>query len=125
MDAMKFNLDTTDDLSVAAYAAGWVRVGEHRIDRPCLLSAAGILTDGLPPRPEDLGVAHLDLLRHSNPEIVLVGTGARQVFVDYATIEALADEGIALECMDTGAACRSYNILRAEARAVAALLYML
>ena len=122
---MKFNLDTADDLSVSAYAPGWIRVGELQLDCPCLLSAAGIVTDGLPDQPQALGLAHLDVLRHGSPEILLVGTGTTQVFVDHAVTAALATEGVALECMDTGAACRSYNILRAEARAVAALLYML
>ena len=57
------------------------------------------------------------------PEVVVVGTGQRQ----HLLLPALGDLrrlGLALEIMDTGAACRTYNVLLAEdRRVVAALLH--
>jgi uncharacterized protein len=55
-------------------------------------------------------------------EIVLVGTGARMVQLPAGLRAELKARGIALEAMDTGAACRTYNVLLAEERRVAAVL---
>ena len=55
-------------------------------------------------------------------EIVLLGTGARQRFPHPRLTRALAQAGIGLEVMDLQAACRTYNILVAEERKVAAAL---
>ena len=54
--------------------------------------------------------------------VLLLGTGAAQVFPDAAITRAFADARIGLEPMSTGAAARTYNILLAEKRAVAAAL---
>ena len=57
-------------------------------------------------------------------EIVLLGTGARQRFPHPGLTEPLARSGIGLEVMDLRAACRTYNILVAEERKVAAALLL-
>ena len=53
---------------------------------------------------------------------MLFGTGARQVLPGAEVRRAFADVHIALEAMDTGAACRTYNVLLAEGRPVGAAL---
>ena len=55
-------------------------------------------------------------------EILLLGCGARPAPVPAALVEALRAAGVALDVMDTGAACRTYNVLAAEARRVGAAL---
>jgi|SRR6185295_8387272 len=55
-------------------------------------------------------------------EIVLLGTGARQRFPHPRLSAPLAQARIGLEVMDLQAACRTYNILVAEERKVAAAL---
>jgi uncharacterized protein len=55
-------------------------------------------------------------------EILLIGPGARFSLVSPALRQALRERGISADAMDTGAACRTYNILRAEGRLVAAAL---
>ncbi len=55
-------------------------------------------------------------------EILLLGCGARAAMVDRALRDALRARGIVVEAMDTGAACRTFNVLMAEDRAVAAAL---
>ncbi|MEX2239635.1 MAG: Mth938-like domain-containing protein [Burkholderiales bacterium] len=56
------------------------------------------------------------------PEVVLLGTGARLRFPHPGLAAPLARAGIGLEVMDLQAACRTYNILAAEERLVAAAL---
>lgn len=53
-------------------------------------------------------------------DFLILGTGARQIFPGSSLRESFANAGIALEAMDTGAACRTYNILLAEERIFAA-----
>ena len=56
------------------------------------------------------------------PALVLLGTGTEQIFVPPAIEKVFVDAGLTLEPMSTGAAARSYNILLAEKRKVAAAL---
>jgi len=83
--------------------------------------------------PEQLlpwGAASFDALQESdfqilldlNPEILLLGTGPKQRFPHPRLTRALAAKRIGVEAMDLQAACRTYNILMAEERRVAAAL---
>jgi uncharacterized protein len=60
--------------------------------------------------------------RAGTVELLLVGTGARMTRIDGALRQALRADGVVVEAMDTGAACRTYNVLMAEGRRVAAAL---
>ena len=55
-------------------------------------------------------------------QVLLLGCGRRISLVPAALRAALRDAGMVLELMDTGAACRTYNVLAAEDRRVAAAL---
>jgi len=55
-------------------------------------------------------------------EFLLLGTGTAQRRPDPSLRQAFADNDLTVECMDTGAAVRTYNVLLAEARTVAAAL---
>lgn len=57
-------------------------------------------------------------------ELLLIGCGPRLQLVPKALRQELRAAGLAVEPMDTGAACRTYNILMAEGRAVAAGLIL-
>jgi uncharacterized protein len=65
------------------------------------------------------------LRRGAALSFLLLGTGATQVFPDRGLREAFAKAGLGLEPMDTGAACRTYNVLLPEARVFAAALIAL
>lgn len=54
--------------------------------------------------------------------ILLLGCGQRMAMVPSALRERLRAAGVVMEPMDTGAACRTYNVLMAEGRQVAAAL---
>jgi uncharacterized protein len=54
--------------------------------------------------------------------LLVLGTGARHEPPAAQVRRALAEAGVALESMDTGAACRTYNVLLAEGRPVGAAL---
>jgi uncharacterized protein len=62
------------------------------------------------------------VVERGGTEILLLGCGARVAPVSLALRQGLKALGISLEPMDTGAACRTYNVLLAEDRRVAAAL---
>ena len=108
----------TDDrtgsvLLVRSYAPGEVRVADTVLQRSCLISA----------ELDELTEADLEPVFALQPEIVVLGSGPRQRFPEPRLLAAIMTRGIGCEVMDTGAACRTYNVLVSEARrAVAALL---
>ncbi|MGH8238485.1 MAG: Mth938-like domain-containing protein [Steroidobacteraceae bacterium] len=118
----------TDDraggaLLVRSYAPGEVRVGDTVLQQSCLISAQRLVENWRPQTLDDLTAADLEPVFALQPEIVVLGTGARQRFPDPQLLAAIMTRGIGCEVMDTGAACRTYNVLVSEARrAVAALL---
>lgn len=73
------------------------------------------------PTIDELKSEHLHGLE-TNADVVLLGTGARQRFPSPDVLRPLIDKRIGVEVMDTAAACRTYNVLLAEGRAVAAAL---
>lgn len=74
--------------------------------------------------PSDVSAETLEpvLSFSPHPGFFILGTGAAQLFPDSALRNAFAKAGIGLEAMDTGAACRTYNVLLAEERIFAAAL---
>src|SRR5262245_4853366 len=73
-------------------------------------------------RFDTLTAQDFQVLKELGAEIVLLGTGPKQRFPHPRLTAALAQAGIGLEVMDLRAACRTYNILVAEERKVAAAL---
>ena len=72
----------------------------------------------------DLTVESLEPLfkRPGWVEVLLLGCGPRLVQPPPAFRAALRARGVVVEPMDTGAACRTYNVLLSEDRRVAAAL---
>jgi uncharacterized protein len=68
--------------------------------------------------------AHFQRIAALDPAVVILGTGARQRFVHPRLTVALTARHIGVECMDSGAACRTYNILMGEGRKVVLALLL-
>ena len=71
---------------------------------------------------DSLSAADFEVFVELDLEVLLLGTGPRQRFPHPRLTQALAAKRIGLEVMDLQAACRTYNILMAEERRVAAAL---
>jgi uncharacterized protein len=122
-NAMKFNLDQPAAINVVrGYGPGTIRIGERTFSRSLIVTATRIIEDWRPLGIPDLKVTDLDPLLELRPEVLLIGSGTRQVFPDRAILAALYSAGLGFEIMDTGAACRTYNVLVAEGREVVAAL---
>ncbi|HEU0159451.1 MAG TPA: MTH938/NDUFAF3 family protein [Hyphomicrobiaceae bacterium] len=109
--------------AIDAYGNGGFRFAgmSHRGSILCLPS--GIYA-WAPARPEDISLESLApaLTEGDGLDLLLLGSGRVGVMPAWELRQSFADLGVALESMDTGAACRTYNVLLAEARPIAAAL---
>ncbi len=120
---MRFTQDSTSSRHlIRGYAAGELRINDNTYRETVIVSATSIL--GLPEIRDMNDLAGLDPQRilAFDPELVLLGTGPQQIFPAAAFRARFLSAGIGFEVMDTGAACRTFNVLVAERRRVAALL---
>jgi uncharacterized protein len=104
-----------------AYGEGYVMVGAQRVDRSVIVLPERLL----PWRPaafDALGAEDFDVFLDLKLEILLLGTGPTQRFPHPRLTQTLGPRRIGVEAMDLRAACRTYNILVAEERRVAAAL---
>ncbi len=67
-----------------------------------------------------LQAQHIEQLLEMEPELILIGTGKRLVFPEVEIYSGIIRHGIGVDFMDTGAACRTYNVLMSEGRNVVA-----
>jgi uncharacterized protein len=74
--------------------------------------------------PAELTAAHFERILALEPQLVIFGSGPKLQFVKPALIRALIEHHIGVETMDTPAACRTFNVLAAEGRAVVAALLL-
>lgn len=109
---------------VRSYGPGEIRIGETVLTHSCLVSAAQLVADWRPQSIEELTLADLDAVLAMEPEIVVLGAGVRQRFPAAEWTAALLSRGIGCEVMETGAACRTYNVLVSEDRKVVAALML-
>jgi len=120
---MKLHTATpSDSLAVTAYDAAGISVAGRRLTRSFILTPQRLIENWAPISAETLTVADLEILATLDCPIILLGTGQRQHFPAPTLLRPLLARRIGVEVMDSFAACRTYNILMAEGRAVAAAL---
>lgn len=123
---MKIHLETGIGQNlIRAYALGRITVNEGVYTRSLVVTPQQIIPEWPPETFADLLEEHFETIIALKPEVVILGTGARLVFPVPSLTRALVDARIGLEVMDTGAACRTYNILMSDDRRVAAALLMI
>ena len=123
---MKFELDHGAGARIIrSYGPGEFTVGEQRVRGSMVIMGDQLLLDLLPERSELLTSSHLDALCALGTDLLVIGTGQRQIFPAPALLAAVLARGIGCEVMATPAACRCYNVLVSESRSVAAALFAL
>ena len=88
--------------------ASFIVAPDRLIDRWAVSDARSLAADDLAP------------LLELDPEVVLLGTGATQVFPPAAVMAACLGRGIGIEAMTNAAAARTFNVLASEGRRVVA-----
>jgi uncharacterized protein len=110
--------------SIRGYGVDGVRVGERTLRASVIVSPEQLVDDWRPASVDDLVAEDFEPVLALRPEVVLLGTGQRQRFPDHGVLARLHAARIGVEVMDTGAACRTYNVLLGEGRRVVAALLL-
>lgn len=120
---MKLQLDNPAGTNlIRGYGPGQLRIGETTHSTSLIVNASVVIAPWRPLTAQELTIEDLEPLLGLGPEVVLLGTGARQQFPDAQVLRLLYEQRIGVEVMDTSAACRTYNVLVTEGRNVAAAL---
>lgn len=120
---LKLHQDTSGALNtVTGYGPDYVDVNLERHETSVIV-LPGAPVQAWPVSSFDaLAPEHFAMLLDPTPELVIFGSGARLRFPHPRLVAALTAQRIGVETMDFQAACRTYNILMAEGRKVAAAL---
>jgi uncharacterized protein len=107
-----------------AYGEGYVSVNGRRIERSVVVLPDRLIEDWGASSFDALAASHMATLASLDREVVLLGTGRLLRFPRPEILRPLVQAGVGVEVMDVQAACRTYNILAAEERRVAAALLL-
>ena len=110
---------------INAYAAGSITVAGIPYTTNIIITPAAVMEGQLPDKVQSLAESHLMTMLEHKPEVVLFGSGKTLTFPPDEICEILYLRHIGFEIMDTGAACRAFNILSGEGRQIVAALFLI
>ena len=126
LQAMKFTLaDNSGNYIIRSYDPGEVVIDDYRYNSSVIVTPKQIIDNWPPQSFTDLAPEHFNSLIDLNPQLIILGTGTTQQFPRPELYASLVNQGMGIEVMATSAACRTYNILVAEGRNVAAALLLI
>ncbi len=123
---MKIELDSENSISnkIISYSDDSFKLKNQLIKSNIVISKDRLIENWSVNAYQNLALQHLDQIISWQPEIILLGTGREPSFPNLELISYVTSKNIGLEIMDTGAACRSYNLLINEGRNVVACLFL-
>lgn len=109
---------------IQSYSQGAFKISGQVYDHPVIVLPTGTTVWDVPFAFPEITEQSFDVLAAQAGEldVVLFGTGGRGEFFPPALRDALKQKNLIIDVMETGAACRTYNVLMAEGRRVAAAL---
>lgn len=121
---MKFTRDRQTTLTIRSISERSIRIGDRAYECTIAMTTRYV-DDSWPDKSvHELVEDDFAALVDETTEVLILGTGRTNVFPPRELTFALARRGIGLEVMDSRAAARTFNVLAAEGRPVAAVLYL-
>ncbi len=122
---MKLHLASAENNHlITGYDDGRIRINQTAYEHNLIVMPQQLILNWQATTFEELNHTHFEEITELAPEVVLLGTGKMHRFLHPQHYLPLTKHQIALECMTTAAACRTYNILMSEGRNVAAMLIL-
>jgi uncharacterized protein len=118
------NTDFGNQPPIEAYGDGGFRLDKKRVEGSMFLLPDVGMFPWAPKQVDDLTPAMFDeiIAAGNSFDLLLIGSGSILLFPEREVREFLTNVPLHFEVMDTGAACRTYNVLLGEGRRVAAAL---
>lgn len=117
---MHINLEATEQNAVQAYSDTQIQINSIIYENSLIVSKEEIITDLAIKNIQEIDEQYLNLLIKLSPELIIIGHKNLGKFPPMEIISQLSQRRIGIECMSIGAACRTYNVLLSEYRAVIA-----
>ena len=105
---------------VRSFAGNTAIIGELLYTASFIVTPKRVVSNWPPQSPNQLAIDDIEMILELDPELILVGTGNTLRFPDSEILKGVISAGIGIDFMGSYAACRTYNILAAEGRHVAA-----
>jgi len=122
---MKFAQDSLEDgYVITAYEIDSVSINGKTFSQSLVIANAQLNDNWNISSIESLTPGHIDQVLSFEPELIIIGTGNKLIFPAVEIYASIIERGIGVDFMDTGAACRTYNILMSEGRDVVAGLIL-
>ena len=117
---MHINLETTEQHAIQSYEDGKIQINSIIYENSLIVSSKEIITDLTIRHIQNMEDNYLQLLLTLKPELIIIGHTDLGKFPPLLILSRLSQQQIGIECMNTGAACRTYNVLLSEHRSVVA-----
>lgn len=118
---MELNLEHPRDYLFVRHADGHaVVVADQSYGSSFILTRDRVIGDWPVADVAAMAPPHVEAIVALKPDVVLLGTGARQTFPSQAVLAAFLHRGVGVEVMDNAAAARTWDILAGEGRNVVA-----
>lgn len=111
-------------MNIRSVSEQQIRIGDRVYECTIAMTPQSVVDDWPDKAVADLVEDDFSTLVDETTEVLILGTGRANVFPPRELIFAMARRGIGLEVMDSKAAARTFNVLAAEGRPVAAVLYI-
>ena len=122
---MKFTEHRDSNIyAVKHYEPGEVKINDQTLKNSCFLNQKELIKDWSCRNINLLSIELLDELLSLKPEVIILGTGEKQIFPEPRLFAYCSQQGVGLEVMNNLAACRTYNVLTTEDREVVLALIM-
>lgn len=117
----------TDEIrtNIHSYTNDYLVIDQSKYDCHCQIHHSGFVEPWLPKNLSQMVLADFNALLEYKPDVIILGSGKKLKFPSNELRREFTRLNIGLEVMDTGAACRTYNILLSEGRNVAAVILLL
>ncbi|MCW8399668.1 MTH938/NDUFAF3 family protein [Legionella sp. PATHC038] len=117
---MNINLESAELHAVQAYSDNKIQINSIVYERSLIISKTEIISDLSIKTIEEIDAHYMNLLTQFKPEIIIIGHEHTGKLLPLSILNQLTQQQIGIECMSVGAACRTYNVLLSEHRAVVA-----
>jgi uncharacterized protein len=109
---------------IRRYSNNEIVIGDTHIQRSLLLAPDHLDERWGPDHPDSLTLEQLQQMQRLSPELLILGTGPQRALFNRPEQQRWLHQFPGLEIMDTGSACRTYNLLHGEGRRVVAGLIL-
>lgn len=115
---MQISLDAAQPHAIQAYDENQIQINSINYAASVIVSRTEIISDLAIKTVSEMDEHTLECLMRLKPELIVLGHKQTGVFPPMSILTKLSQMRIGIECMSIGAACRTYNVLLSEDRAV-------